>query len=92
MVKPFLTYFFDCGLIPCLISLYLSLYTYIKDDAAADESSLHHSGASVKLMHLQARPELNGQVGILLSFNADAGRWLVRLADGTGKQVLNDIV
>ena len=35
----------------------------------------------------QARPDLNGQVGVLLKFNGDTGRWMVRLGDGSGKQV-----
>lgn len=44
-------------------------------------------GVAVRLVGLQARPELNNQLGILLTFNVDAGRWLVRLGDGSGKQV-----
>ena len=34
-----------------------------------------------------ARPDLNGELGVTLNFNDTAGRWLVRLANGEGKQV-----
>ena len=46
-----------------------------------------HGGQCVKLVGLSARPELNGECGIALRFNAESGRWLVRLADGEGKQL-----
>lgn len=44
-------------------------------------------GQTVRLTGLQACPELNGELGILLRFNDAAGRWLVRLRNGDGKQL-----
>ena len=49
-----------------------------------------HGGQCVKLVGLSARPELNGECGIALRFNAESGRWLVRLADGEGKQLVHE--
>jgi len=46
-------------------------------------------GQTVRLRGLQARPDLNGEVGLALRFAPDSGRWLVRLRNGDGKQVLN---
>lgn len=44
-------------------------------------------GQSVRLAGLQARPDLNGEVGIALRFVEGSGRWLVRLKGGEGKQL-----
>ena len=44
-------------------------------------------GQAVRLSNLKARPDLNGEVGITLSFDARAGRWLVRLRNGEGKKL-----
>jgi len=35
----------------------------------------------------QARPDLNGEIGIALRFSEESGRWLVRLKGGEGKQL-----
>ena len=47
-------------------------------------------GMSVRLMGLQSRADLNGEVGIALRFSEASGRWLVRLKDGDGKQLKPD--
>lgn len=52
-----------------------------------DTENKIHAGQVVELAGLQARPDLNGEVGVALKFVEDAGRWLVRLADGDGKRV-----
>jgi hypothetical protein len=44
-------------------------------------------GQTVRISGLQATPELNGELGIALSFNEENGRWLVRLRNGEGKQL-----
>lgn len=44
-------------------------------------------GMTVRLTGLQAAPELNGELGLTLRFNEAAGRWLVRLRNGEGKQL-----
>lgn len=44
-------------------------------------------GQSVRLVGLQAAPELNGEVGIALRFAENSSRWLVRLRNGEGKQL-----
>ena len=44
-------------------------------------------GAAVRLHSLTSSTNLNGEVGIAIAFDAAAGRWLVRLADGEGKRV-----
>ena len=49
-----------------------------------------HGGQSVKLVGLQARPDLNGELGIALKFAEASGRWLVRLKGGEGKQLKPD--
>ena len=41
----------------------------------------------VLLKDLRSAAELNGELGITLKFNSDAGRWLVRLSNGEGKSV-----
>lgn len=45
------------------------------------------SGQTAQLIGLQARPELNGEMVMMLRFMADIGRWVVRLRNGEGKQV-----
>lgn len=44
-------------------------------------------GQTVTLSGLKSASSLNGEVGLTLSFDTVAGRWLVRLRDGTGKKV-----
>lgn len=44
-------------------------------------------GQTVRLTGLQARPELNGELGLALRYVADAGRWVVMLRDGEGKKL-----
>ena len=44
-------------------------------------------GQTVRLRGLQARADLNDELGLALRFNAAAGRWLVRLRNGEGKRV-----
>ncbi|CAD7931385.1 unnamed protein product [Amoebophrya sp. A25] len=44
-------------------------------------------GQIVRLVRLKACPELNGEFGIALRFHGPTGRWLVRLANGEGKQL-----
>jgi hypothetical protein len=46
-----------------------------------------HGGQSVRLTGLQARPDLNGEVGVALRYEESAGRWMVRLKGGEGKQL-----
>lgn len=46
-----------------------------------------HGGQTVRLSGLQARPELNGELGVAMRFVEAEGRWLVRLADGDGKKL-----
>ncbi|KAK3245884.1 hypothetical protein CYMTET_44567 [Cymbomonas tetramitiformis] len=44
-------------------------------------------GQTVRLTGLQARKDLNGQVGLAVKFAEASGRWTVRMQDGEGKQV-----
>lgn len=44
-------------------------------------------GQSVKLVGLQARADLNEEMGLTLRFVESSGRWLVRLRNGEGKQL-----
>lgn len=44
-------------------------------------------GQTVRLTGLRTATHLNGEVGIALRFAEASGRWLVRLADGDGKQL-----
>jgi hypothetical protein len=44
-------------------------------------------GMEVTLNSLQARPELNGQSGVLEAWNSDEERWLLKMHDGTGKML-----
>ncbi|CAK9071554.1 unnamed protein product [Durusdinium trenchii] len=46
-----------------------------------------HGGQTVRLKGLQGAAHLNGEIGLALRFNADSGRWLVRLRNGEGKQL-----
>lgn len=55
--------------------------------ASADGGSIVE-GSSVVLTGLQQRAELNGEVGVALSFTG--GRWNVRLRNGDGKRVRPD--
>jgi len=55
------------------------------DDASAVPSgALLCSGASVRLVGLQARPDLNGHLAVCLAWSPSAGRWMVR--DGTRRE------
>ena len=38
-------------------------------------------------VYRQARPDLNGEVGIAIRFAVDKGRWLVKLRNGEGKML-----
>lgn len=44
-------------------------------------------GQTVRLVGLQAAPELNDEIGIALRFVESSGRWLIRLRNGDGKQL-----
>jgi len=44
-------------------------------------------GQAVKLVGLQSRKDLNGEMGLTLRFIESSGRWLVRLPNGEGKQL-----
>jgi hypothetical protein len=44
-------------------------------------------GQTVRLCGLQARPDLNGEIGLALRFAEEAGRWLVMLRNGEGKKL-----
>ncbi|CAJ1342818.1 unnamed protein product [Effrenium voratum] len=46
-----------------------------------------HGGQTVRLQGLQDAAHLNGEIGVALRFNAETGRWLVRLRNGEGKQL-----
>ena len=52
-----------------------------------EEQGAVAGGQTVRLVGLKARPELNGEVGLALRFEASTGRWLMRLRNGDGKQV-----
>jgi len=39
--------------------------------------ALFCSGASVRLVGLQARPDLNGHLAVCLAWSSSAGRWMV---------------
>eukprot|EP00391_Amoebophrya_sp_Ameob2_P002316 CAMPEP_0179000754 /NCGR_PEP_ID=MMETSP0795-20121207/10886_1 /TAXON_ID=88552 /ORGANISM="Amoebophrya sp., Strain Ameob2" /LENGTH=1054 /DNA_ID=CAMNT_0020693863 /DNA_START=607 /DNA_END=3770 /DNA_ORIENTATION=+ len=52
----------------------------------AEEGEVY-GGQIVRLQNLKACPELNGELGIALHFYPPSGRWLVRLANGEGKQL-----
>lgn len=52
-----------------------------------DEQGEIHGGQIVRVAGLRAAPELNGEFGIALRFEAANGRWLVRLRSGEGKQL-----
>ena len=60
---------------------------YSRSYVRSEKQGAVHGGQSVTLVGLQARPDLNGEVGIALWFTEDTGRWLVRLKDGEGKQI-----
>eukprot|EP00039_Didymoeca_costata_P022554 m.4738 g.4738 ORF g.4738 m.4738 type:complete len:506 (-) comp3080_c0_seq1:147-1664(-) len=47
-------------------------------------------GQTVEIQGLKARPDLNGEIGLLLRFDKPSGRWLVRLKNGEGKKVKPD--
>lgn len=53
--------------------------------AQASSSSGISPGTRVEIGGLQARPELNGQRGEVVSWEAEESRWKVRMDDGTGK-------
>ena len=36
-------------------------------------------GARVRLVNLQARPDMNGETGVLVRFDAGKGRWIVEI-------------
>ena len=44
-------------------------------------------GQTVRLEGLVGRSDLNGAVGVALKFLPSSGRWVIRLADGEGKQL-----
>ena len=46
------------------------------------------AGVKVKVQGLKARPDLNGCVAILESFNAESGRWNIKLDAGKGDRLL----
>ena len=54
-----------------------------------------HGGQSVRLVGLQARPDLNGEVGVALRFHEESGRWrnlgeLANLASVRGVHELSE--
>ena len=51
---------------------------------AAEAPSPIPIGARVELRGLQAKPELNGQRGVVVGFKAESGRCEVKLDDGSG--------
>ncbi|CAD7928808.1 unnamed protein product [Amoebophrya sp. A120] len=48
------------------------------------------AGQVVSIHGLKGAPHLNGELGVALLFNIATGRWLVRLANGDGKQLKPD--
>ena len=44
-------------------------------------------GCAVRLARLSSRTDLNGEVGIAISFNTSSSRWNVRLRSGDGKKI-----
>eukprot|EP00930_Biecheleria_cincta_P044772 TRINITY_DN30831_c0_g1_i1.p1 TRINITY_DN30831_c0_g1~~TRINITY_DN30831_c0_g1_i1.p1 ORF type:complete len:1001 (+),score=192.86 TRINITY_DN30831_c0_g1_i1:335-3337(+) len=58
------------------------------EDQLVDENCLE-AGAEVKLVGLQsaAGSPLNGQLGTLLAFDADSGRWQVAMHNGASKAI-----
>jgi len=46
-----------------------------------------HAGARVRIAGVQGRPEFNGQVGVAAKLEVSTSRWVVKMADGTGKNL-----
>ena len=57
-----------------------------RDDAQGDVCG----GQTVRLRNLQARADLNGEVGLALRYDSESGRWMIRLRNGEGKSVKPD--
>lgn len=66
------------------------LHSRARARAAVGKVSGFAPGAGVRLRDLSARPELNGQEGILVAFNEDKGRWQVQLKDGFGNKLFKE--
>ena len=47
-------------------------------------------GQTVRVEGLQARKDLNGELGVALKYVSDTGRWLVRLRNGEGVKIKPD--
>ena len=61
--------------------------TTVLDASLAMEAAAVRGGQTVRLAGLQARPDLNGEIGVALRFVEKSRRWEVRLSDGEGKQL-----
>lgn len=48
------------------------------------------AGQTVRVEGLQARKDLNGELGVALKYVSDTGRWLVRLRNGEGVKIKPD--
>merc|ERR1711957_613266 len=51
------------------------------------EQGAFGTGQTISLSGLKARGDLNGEVGIVLQFVTDTGRWMIRLRNGEGVKV-----
>ena len=54
---------------------------------AGDGTNGIGAGSSVRIHSLKSATDLNGLVGICIAYDSSAGRWLVRLPNGSGKRV-----
>ena len=61
--------------------------TTVLDASLAMEAAAVRGGQTVRLAGLQARPDLNGEIGVALRFVEKSRRWEVRLSNGEGKQL-----
>eukprot|EP00928_Gymnodinium_smaydae_P010316 TRINITY_DN1387_c0_g3_i1.p1 TRINITY_DN1387_c0_g3~~TRINITY_DN1387_c0_g3_i1.p1 ORF type:complete len:629 (+),score=114.72 TRINITY_DN1387_c0_g3_i1:26-1888(+) len=59
----------------------------VGEAGAGARGSLLDQGSAVRLVGLTGAAHLNGSLGVLRDFSADAGRWLVELANGETKAV-----
>ena len=60
---------------------------HLRASSRSDAQGPVCGGQTVRLCGLQARPELNGEIGLAMRFAEGAGRWLVMLRNGEGKKL-----
>jgi hypothetical protein len=62
----------------------VSLIKAIQEGRRREQQQALLIGNPMKLVDLRAKPELNGQLGVVKSFDAASGRYTVKLDDGRG--------